>query len=128
MPITGMDTFSSLGEKLSDVGGNMLAETIPLFYEGKITPKPQNEADATFTKKFTAESGFVEPNDLAAAEHDDARKAADLDRKIRALNPEPGVWTMQDGKRLKLLEAKIESGSLRLTVTQCEGEKAKRSG
>ena len=78
-----------------------------------------------FTKKFKTEHGFVEPNDLAAAERGDANKAAYLDRKIRALNPEPGVWTMRDGKRLKLLEAKIANGALKLTVTQREGEKAK---
>ena len=73
--------------------GHMLVETIPSFYGGKITPMPQNEADATFTKKFKTEDGFVESDDLRAAENGDPEKAAYLDRKIRALNPEPGVWT-----------------------------------
>ena len=85
----------------------------------------QNSADATFTKKFMTEDGFVPPEDLTAAEQGDAQKAAQLDRRIRALTPEPGAWTLRDGKRLKLLEAKILNGALRLTVTQREGEKAK---
>ncbi len=123
--ITGEDTFNSLAERLALVGGDILVETLPPFYEGKLSPEPQNEAEATFTKKFKAEDGFVDPNDLAAAEQGDAATSAYLDRKIRALNPEPGVWTMHDGKRLKLLEAKIENGKLQLTVTQREGEKAK---
>ena len=126
VPITGADTFSSLAEKLANTGGALLIEILPPFYNGRIRPAPQNDGDATFTKKFKTEDGFVEPAYLAAAENGDAQKAAYLDRKIRALNPEPGAWTTQDGKRLKLLEAKLEHGSLRLTVAQREGEKAKR--
>jgi methionyl-tRNA formyltransferase len=125
--VTDADTFNSLAEKLADVGGTMLLETLPPFYEGKTKPIPQNDADATFTKKFKTEDGFVEPDNLTAAERGNAEKAAHLDRKIRALNPEPGVWTVRDGKRLKLLEAKIINGVLRLVVTQREGEKAKRT-
>lgn len=126
VPIGDADTFDSLAEKLADIGGHMLVETIPSFYGGKITPMPQTEADATFTKKFKTEDGFVESDDLRAAENGDPEKAAYLDRKIRALNPEPGVWITRDGKRLKLLEAKITGGALRLTVIQREGEKPKR--
>jgi methionyl-tRNA formyltransferase len=125
VPITNADTFNSLAEKLSDVGGNMLVETLPAFHEEKITPVAQNDADATFTKKFKTEDGFVESSDVEAAERGEGDPGA-LERKIRALNPEPGVWTTRDGKRLKLLEAKIVNGALRLTVTQREGEKAKR--
>jgi methionyl-tRNA formyltransferase len=125
VPITGTDTFNSLGEKLADVGGNLLVEILPPFSMGMIRPAPQEDADATFTKKFGTDDGFVEPDYLSAAENGDTQKATHLDRKIRALNPEPGVWTMRDGKRLKLLEAKIVNGALRLTITQREGEKAK---
>lgn len=127
VPIKATDTFDSLARKLADIGGNLLLETLPPFYEKKIKPVSQIDADATFTKKFKTEDGFVDPNDLAVAEQGDALRAAYLERKIRALNPEPGVWTARDGKRLKLLEAKIINGALRLTVTQLEGEKAKRA-
>jgi methionyl-tRNA formyltransferase len=126
VPISDTDTFDSLAEKLADIGGNMLIETIPPFYGEKIKPISQSETDATFTKKFKTEDGLVESDDLRAAENGDARKAACLDRKIRALNPEPSAWTMRDGKRLKLLQAKISNGALRLMVVQREGEKAKR--
>jgi len=124
--IADTDTFSSLAEQLADVAGNMLVETLPQFYEGKITPTSQDDTEATFTKKFRTEDGFVEPGDLAAAENGDSEKAVSIDRKIRALNPEPGAWTIKDGGRLKLLKANILSGALRLTITQREGEKARR--
>jgi len=76
VPVTGTDTFSSLAEKLADIGGDLLTATLPLFYEGKIKPVPQSDADATFTKKFTTEDGFVEPADLKAAERGDVRQTA----------------------------------------------------
>ena len=126
LPISDTSTFDSLAEKLADIGGNMLIEIIPPFYDGEIKSVPQSETDATFTKKFTTEDGFISPDDLAAAEQGDTEKTSYLDRKIRALNPAPGVWTMRDGKRLKLLQAKISNGALRLTVIQREGEKAKK--
>ncbi len=126
VPITDRDTYDSLAEKLADAGGNLLVTTLPLLYGGNMKPVLQNESDATFTKKFMVEDGFVDPGDLMAAEAGNAQKSAYLDRKIRAFNPEPSVWTMQGGKRLKLLEAKIENGALRLTMTQREGEKARR--
>jgi methionyl-tRNA formyltransferase len=123
--ITDEDTFKTLAEKLADAGADLLIETLPKFIAGGIVPKPQDGFRATFTKKFKTEDGFVAPEDLAAAEARDARKTAALDRKIRALNPEPGVWTMQNGKRVKLLEAKTESDKLRLTKIQEEGQKPK---
>ena len=126
--ITETDTYSSLAGKLADIGGNLLVETLPAFSEEKIMAVPQNDADATFTKKFQTQDGFVAPEDLQAAERGNVRTATSLDRKIRALNPEPGVWTTENDKRLKLLEAKFMNGSFRLTVTQREGEKAKQIG
>ena len=123
--ITTDDTFQSLAEKLTDVGAELLIETLPKFVAGEIMPQPQDESRATFTKKFKTEDGFVESSDLTAAQSGDAQKAAVLDRKIRAMNPEPGVWTMQNGKRIKLLEAKIDGGKLRLTKIQEEGQKPK---
>lgn len=118
-------TYIELHDALADLGAKLLIETLPKFVEGKIKPQAQDETLATFTKKFTTEDGHIAPEDLAAAEKGNAQKTAAIDRKIRALNPDPGAWTMRDGKRFKLLEAKIQNGSLQLIKTQKEGEKPK---
>ena len=123
--ITPTDDFRSLAFKLADVGGKLLVETIPKFLNGEIHPKPQNETQATFTKKFKTEDGFVDANELAAAENGDPGKAAMIFNKIRAFNPEPGAWTMKDGKRIKLLEATVVDGRIKLVKTQKEGERSK---
>jgi methionyl-tRNA formyltransferase len=122
-------SYLELEEKLAELGGQLLVRIIPDFVVGKTaSPRVQDESLATFTKKFTIQDGFVEPEDLIVATggHAAAKKAHEILMKINALNPEPGAWTMQDGKRIKLLAAEIHDGRLALTETQKEGEKPKR--
>jgi methionyl-tRNA formyltransferase len=117
------DNAHSLALKLADVGAELAITTLPRFTQGAITPEPQHEARATFTRKFKTEDGFVESADLTAAEHGNEKKAKVIFGKIRAFTPEPGCWTLRDGKRLKLLAATLNDGTLRLTRTQEEGGK-----
>ncbi len=125
LAIRGNETYLELEGSLAQQAGRLLAKTIPPFFAGTLEPRPQNESDATFTKKFTTENGFVPEHDLAAAESGDAALAERIDRMIRALDPEPGAWTTREGKRIKLLAARNENGTLRLTRIQREGEKPK---
>lgn len=106
---------------LAEAGAELLIKTLPKLTEGKITPVPQDESLATYTKKFTAEDAFVTEEDLKAAQAGSA-KTPEIYNKIRALNPEPGAWTIQNGKRVKLLEAKIIDSRLQLTKIQQEGK------
>jgi len=123
--VSSKENCESLQKKLAELGGSLLVETLPKFLDGAIRPQPQNEAEATYTKKFTAEDGFVDQEDLReAASGSNPQKAAAIERKIRALNPEPGVWVAdRNGKRTKLLEANIADGKLMLKKTQLEGKK-----
>lgn len=124
--ITEIDNYQSLAIKLAEVGTDLFVEAVPRFLAGRLLPENQDESQATFTKKFKTEDGFVEPADLAAAESGGRAKAIAIDHKIRALNPEPGVWTMRGGKRVKLLKAAVVvDGSLKLEVIQEEGQKPK---
>jgi len=119
-------SYSSLEEKLAVLSGQLAAVTITHLVAKDAKPKPQDEMHATFTRKFTAQDAFVDEKDLAAAAAGDAQKSREILCKINAFNPEPGAWTMQDGKRVKLLEAEIRGGKLALLKMQKEGE-AKRA-
>ena len=124
--LDGNETCGNLMKKLALLGADLLIKTIPEFLAGRLTPKKQNEAMATYTKKFTSQDGFVKPEILETALCDENREEAkSIERKIRALNPEPGVWTHQKGKRVKLLEAEIREGKLILKKIQVEGQKPK---
>lgn len=117
------ENYKGLEKKLADLGAQMLIATLPKFIAGKITPREQDHAQVTFTKKFTSEDGFVKPEDLLRAQSECGEIATYIDRKIRALNPEPGVWTTENGKRKKLLEAQNVGGKLVLKKIQIEGKK-----
>ena len=110
--------YENLLKNLAELSADLLIETLPKFLKGEINPLPQDESQATYTKKFITEDGRV-----------DLKKDNPLliERKIRALNPEPGVFTFIDGKRVKLLEAKISDGKIVITKTQIEGKKPQES-
>lgn len=105
--------YQGLHDALAELGGNLLARTLPEFIAGKIIPTPQDESKVTFTKKFTADNARVDLEKDVPEE---------IWRKVRALTPEPGVWTMKEGKRMKILEADFRDGKLILRRTQMEGE------
>jgi methionyl-tRNA formyltransferase len=113
--------FQILHDKLAELSADFLVEIIPKFLDGKIKPVVQDELQATYTKKFSPEDAFVSEADLKKAQQEGGDIAVLVDRKIRALNPEPGTWTLENGKRMKLLEAEIRNGKLKLQKIQREG-------
>lgn len=121
----GIMNYEELNKKLAELSADLLIETLPKFIKGEIKPMPQDESGATYTKKFKTEDAFIEPIDLEKAQNEGGETAIQIDRKIRAFNPEPGVWTFQNGKRMKILEAILTSeGKLKLKKIQFEGKKA----
>jgi len=110
--------------ELAEMAGDLLIQTLPDFLEGKINPLPQDESQASYTKKFRTEDGYINFLELAEAESVSGEKAREIWRKIRAFNPEPGVWTMKAEKRVKLLEARLtDEGKLKMMKIQIEGKK-----
>lgn len=112
VPLLDMDTYSTLADKLAEASAELLIDTLPNYMAGEIATMPQNEAGATYTKKLSSEDGFV---DL------DADEPVAIWRKVRALNPEPGAWTMRDDKRMKILGADLVDGKLVVRRVQFDG-------
>lgn len=106
--------FPVLLQKLAELGADLLIETLPKYIKSGITPLSQDENQATYTKKFSTQDAYVD------LEKDNP---LEIERKIRALNPEPGTWTILNDKRTKLLEAKIIDEKLKITKIQVEGKK-----
>ncbi len=121
--ISNLDTYETLMRKLAKLGAELLVETLPKFLKGGIKPESQNEDEATFTKKFTTKDAEVNVEDLKKAISGENGQLADfVDRKIKALNPEPGVFTFIENKRTKLLSSDIRNGKLELKEIQFEGK------
>lgn len=122
--ITVNEIYLSLEEKLAKLGANVLTKILPDYIGGKIIPKEQDERGATFTKKFEARDGFISYDTLESALT--GEKAFWIHKKICALNPEPGAWTMKPitggEKRMKLLESELKDNKLVLKKIQNEGK------
>jgi methionyl-tRNA formyltransferase len=116
--------FEEVVEELAEVSAKLFLEVLPDFASRSIKPIVQDESLATFTKKITTEDGFIEDRELNEARSGvSEEKALKIDRLVRALNPDPGVYTVSGGKRMKILKGRIENGRLLLEVIQWEGRK-----
>ncbi len=104
------ETYRDLQKKMLPVAQQLLLETLPGYLEGKIKPRPQNENEATFCKIFSREDGKINWQ----------KTAEEIYNQYRGLTPWPGVWTMWNSKRLKLL--KIRTNSRRLPAGKIETE------
>ena len=94
MPISDEDTTRSLGTKLAQVGAQLLMETLPLWIEGRIKPRPQDESRASCSQRIRKEDGEV----------DWRLSTKELWQRVRAFDPWPGSYTRWRDKRLKLIK------------------------
>jgi len=119
---SGLTKYRDLEASLAERSAKLLTEIIPMAEKKIAQGVPQDDTAATYTKKFGAADGFIDEADIEAAERGDTERAERIVRMVNALNPEPGVWTKEkDGKRLKVLDAAMEHGSLRILKVQREG-------
>jgi len=95
--LNGDETFPELYKTLSILSVNLVLDVLNKIFDGTIQPQIQNHNEATFTKLLTREDGKIDWS---------SKTVAEIDAQIRALNPEPGTWTMLKGKVVKILEAK----------------------
>jgi methionyl-tRNA formyltransferase len=122
MDIRPEDDNQSMMDRMALISADMVADDLFPNID-TFSPVPQNDTEATYTKKFASSDGYIEYTDLKKAETDDKELADILDRKIRALNPEPGCWTMENNVRVKLIASEMKDGFLRLKMIQKEGKK-----
>jgi methionyl-tRNA formyltransferase len=96
------DTTASLSERLSHVGAQLMAHTLPQYLSNEIMPQPQPDTGATYSPKI----------DKADAQIDWTRPAMEIERQVRAYTPWPGTQTLWNGQLVKVLKAGIwEKGS-----------------
>ncbi len=106
-----------LEELLARQGGQLLAEVIPEWVAGKITPEPQNDSEATYCKKIKKEDALL---DLSADPYQNFLK-------IRAYEGWPGAYffAKRDHReiRVKITDAQFASGKLEILKVIPEGKR-----
>lgn len=98
------DTYTILEKKLAQLGAELFLETVRDIGS---SPKPQNHAEATFTKKFTKEDGEIKNNDTEQEKYN----------KFRAFHKNPGVFFFikknNQTLRVKIIEAELITGEFK---------------
>lgn len=91
------ETTISLHDKLAVLGAKMCVQTLNNLAEnGQVTVKEQENEGVTYAHLLKKDDGKL----------DWQHTADEISRQIRALVPWPGVWTMAEGQRFKILESK----------------------
>ncbi len=119
--IAPQDTTDSLTRKLAQIAAQLLEETLPRWLSHLLTPQPQREEEATYTKLLSKEEGEI----------DWQIPASQIWRRVRAFYPWPGCYTTWQGKMLKIVEAvplRGERGGPGRVVSLGRGEVGVQSG
>jgi methionyl-tRNA formyltransferase len=97
------DTAGDLHDKLSELGAAGLMKVLPNLETGAYIAEKQDETLVTYAEKLTK----------AEANLDWRLSTAQLDRKIRGLNPWPVAQTLYEGQILRIWQAEaIPTGRL----------------
>ncbi len=101
MRLTPTDTAGSVFERLSQLGADLLIETLPHHLSGELVPQPQPDEGMTYAPMLKKEEGKL----------DFTQNVNELERRIRAFNPWPGAFMEFDGALLKVHRAHVETGN-----------------
>lgn len=103
--ITDEDNTGTMFDKLSQLGAELLMDTLPDFLAGNITATPQDPDKVTFARNISREQEKI----------DWARPGREIFNQIRGLSPWPVAYTTLEGKPFKIWEALYET-------TKADGE------
>ncbi len=93
--INADDNGQTLHDRLAQLGGDLLVETIPDYAAGLIAPRPQPAEGMTYARKITKDDGRI----------DWSLPAATNWNRIRAFTPWPGAFTrLPDSAERSLLK------------------------
>jgi methionyl-tRNA formyltransferase len=94
------DDYASLSERLAALGGELLVRALDRLAAGNLPFTEQDEADATYAEKISAEERRLDP----------ARPAVELERVVRGLTPHIGAHLeLSDGGWLGVRAASLPS-------------------
>lgn len=98
-PIGAEETTGALHDRLSGMGASAIVEALTQLDD--LTAEVQAENGVTYAAKI----------DKSEAKVDWSLPAPHINKQILGLSPFPGAWTMVGGKRLKLLQSRIATGT-----------------
>jgi methionyl-tRNA formyltransferase len=111
--ITPEETALELRPRLIKLGAELLANTLPAYLSGAITPIPQDHSLASHAKKLKKEDGLLS---LAAS-------AEENWNKYRAYADSIGTYFFEHDKRIKIAKASMQHGKFLIERVIPEGKR-----
>lgn len=94
--ITDTDTASTLHDKLSVMGKELLLETLPSIIDGTAPRIKQDDFESTYASNISKEDEKI----------DFSKTKRQIYNQVRGLNSWPGAYTILEGKRVKVWECR----------------------
>jgi len=91
-----LETAGELTLRLSEIGADLLIETLKRYPNGDLKPTAQDESQASYQPMLNKEMGHI----------DWTMSAAEIACRVRGLNPWPGAYTENENGRLKIYLAR----------------------
>lgn len=114
LPISASDNASSLSEKISKAGAELLVKTLDGYLTGQIQTVQQDNEKATLTRLLNKSDGQMDFN----------QPAEYLERMVRAYDPWPGAYFQHNDQLIKVLKTHMDAGkSIKPGVTSIVGKK-----
>lgn len=99
LKLDGTETTDNLHDTLSQMGADLLLETITDYITNKIQAIPQDDSQASYVSLIKKEDAKLDPS----------LSAEMLERKVRAYHPWPGAYLeLNNGEKLKILASKVK--------------------
>ena len=100
------DTTATLHDRLADLGGRLIVQTLTLADCGGLHPIQQPEAGVTYANKIGKAEAAVNWSETAEA----------IGWRIRAFDPFPGASSLLNGETIKLWDYEIDSIKVNVDV------------
>ncbi len=102
IPLDAQETGGSLFDKLSQVGAQLLIDTLPAIEAGTVSYEKQpRESTTKYAAMLEKKMGLI----------DWTKDASVIECLIRGLNPWPSAYTYLNGKTLKIWQAAVEEAA-----------------
>lgn len=112
IPLQKTAVAHELYNELFVLGSDLLLEVLPLYINGQCIPQPQANVGVSYSKIITRQDGKIFPTDTPQI----------IYNKWRAYHPWPGIFCEWQGKRIKLLQVKLQNNALVIMQLQIAGK------
>lgn len=96
------DTAGTLASRLAELGGRLLVDTVTQLKAGTLTPKKQDDGQATLAPLLKKEDGLI----------DWTMNATALANRVRGLSPWPGAYSFFGEERWNIWKAVSNGGAV----------------